>query len=218
MQQVNTEIQTTSTLFVYETEEDRFENESVKVHLWTRDEYYKMAELGFFDGKRVELIEGEIIEMAPMKSPHMTGITLASQVLQQIFVSDYVIRVQGPLSFGEITEPEPDVAVVKGKVRDFTAAHPKDAELVIEVSDATLRYDRTKKASLYAKNKIQDYWILNVKANRLEVYRRPIKDETAFYSFNYAEINIFTEKDTFSPLAAPDAKIKVADLLPSNNV
>ena len=214
MQQVNTEVQPSTTPFVYETEDNGFENESVKVHLWTVDEYYQMAELGFFHGKRVELIEGEIIEMSPMKSPHMTGITLASEILRQIFIQDYTIRVQGPMNFSEITEPEPDVAVVKGKIRDFTVAHPKNAELIIEVSDSTLRYDRTKKASLYAKNKIQEYWIVNVKDKRLEVFRRPIKDKTAFYGFGYAEIQIFIEKDTVSPLAKPDAKINVADILP----
>ncbi len=212
MQQVNTEIQTAINPFVYENEENGFENELVKVHLWTRDEYYKMAELGFFDGKKVELIEGAIIEVAPMKSLHMTGITLTSRILEQIFSRDYTIRVQCPLSFGEMTEPEPDVAVVKGEVREFADAHPQTAELVVEVSDSTLRYDRTKKAGLYAKHKIQDYWILDVKGKRLEVYRRPIGDNKSGYI--YTEIQIFTEKDEISPLAAPEAKIKVADLLP----
>ena len=214
MQQVNTEVQTEAAPFVYETEENGFENESVKVHLWTRDEYYKMAELGFFDGKRVELIEGEIIEMSPMKSLHATVIRLVLEVMKNVFAKGYIIDSQLPMSFNKNTEPEPDVAIVKGEIKDFTQAHPKTAELIIEISDATLRYDRMKKASLYAKNKIQDYWILNVKDKRLEVYRRPIKDKTMFYGFGYAERLIFTEKDTAAPLAAPDAKIKVADLLP----
>ena len=78
----------------------------------------------------------------------------------------------------------------------------------------TLRYDRTRKASLYAKNKIQDYWIVNVKDKRLEVYRRPIKDKSAFCGFSYAEIQILTEEDSVSPLAAANTKIKIADILP----
>ncbi len=212
MQQVNSKAQATVAPFVYETEENGFENESVKVRLWTRDEYYKMAELGFFHGKRVELIEGEIIEMSPMKSPHMTGISLASEILREVFANDFIIRVQGPLSFSGITEPEPDVAVVKGKIRDFTDAHPKTAELIVEVSDTTLRYDRTKKTGIYAKNKIREYWILNVKNRSLEVYRRPIRDKKL--GFIYTEIQILTEKDSVAPLAKPDAKIKVADILP----
>ena len=80
------------------------------------------------------------------------------------------------MSFSNLTEPQPDVAVIKGGIDDFTHLHPKIAALIVEVSDATLRYDRTKKASLYAKNKIQEYWIVNVKDKRLEVFRRPIKD------------------------------------------
>lgn len=212
MQQVNTEVQTDAAPFVYETEDNGFENESVKVHLWTRDEYYKIAELGFFDGKRVELIEGEIIEMSPMKSLHATVIRLVLNIMRDVFAKDYVVDSQLPMSFSKNTEPEPDVAIVKGEIKDFVQAHPKTAELIIEVSDATLRYDRTKKAGLYAKNKIQDYWILDVKNKRLEVYRRPIKDKKS--GFIYTEIQIFTEKDAVSPLAAPEAKIKVADLLP----
>ncbi len=212
MQQINAKVQLSKAPFVHETEKNGLENEAVKVRRWTRDEYYQMAELGFFHGKKVELIEGEIIEMAPMKSPHMTGITLASEVLREVFINNFVIRVQGPLSFDDKTEPEPDIAVVKGKIRDYSAAHPKTAALVIEVSDATLRYDRTKKMNIYAKNKVQEYWILNVQNRSLEVYRRPIQDKEL--GSVYTEIQILTAKDLVSPLAAPDAKIKVADILP----
>lgn len=209
-----TEIQTTKMPFSVESKEKGAENEAVKAHRWTRDEYYKMAELGFFHGKRVELIEGEIIEMAPMKSPHATGLRRVLRILREIFTEEYFVDSQLPISFSNRTEPQPDVAVIKGGIDDFTNLHPKTAALIVEISDATLRYDRTKKASLYAKNKIREYWILNVKDKRLEVYRRPIKDKTAFYGFSYAEIQIFTEKDSVSPLAASEAKIKVAELLP----
>jgi Uma2 family endonuclease len=211
MQQVNNKIQSSTAPFVYEMEENRFENESVKVRLWTRDEYYQMAELGFFHGKRVELIEGEIIEMSPMKSLHATALSLLIEVLRLSFIKGFIIRSQLPMSFSQTNEPEPDAAVVKGTIRDYTSAHPKTAELIIEVSDSTLRYDRTKKAGLYAKNKIQEYWILNLKNRSLEVYRRPIRDEKL--GFVYTEIKILTEKDSVAPLAKSDAKIKVADIL-----
>lgn len=212
MQQVNTKTQPSIAPFIYEPEENELENEAVKPHLWTRDEYYKMAELGFFQGKKVELIEGEIIEMSPMKTAHAIAIRLILETLRKIFSEGFVVDSQLPMNFSEITEPEPDVAVIKGKIRDFTDAHPKTAELVVEVSDATLRYDRTKKAELYAKNKIQEYWILNVKNRSLEVYRRPIRDKKL--GFIYTEIQILTEKDAIAPLVAPAAKIKIADILP----
>ena len=106
----------------------------------------------------------------------------------------------------------PDIAVIKGNIKDFTDAPPKTAELIVRVSDVTLCYDRAKKAELYAENKIQKYWILNVKNRSLEVYRRPIRDKKL--GFVYTEIQILTEKDSVAPLAALDAKIKVADILP----
>lgn len=212
MQQINTEVQTPAIPFIIETDENGFENESVKTRRWTRDEFYQMAEMGFFDGKKVELIEGEIIEMSPMKSLHATVVRLVLDVMRKIFAEGYIVDSQLPMSFSKITEPEPDVAIVKGEIKDFAQAHPKTAELIIEVSDSTLRYDRTKKMNLYAKNKIQEYWIINVKNRSLEVYRRPIRDEGR--GFIYTEIQMLTEKDSVSPLAAPAKKIKVADLLP----
>ncbi len=212
MQQITTKIQPLINPFFSEIEENDAENDAVKVRKWNQEEYYKMAELGFFHGKRVELIEGEIIEMSPMKSPHATSVSLVGEILREIFQKDYFVRSQLPMSFSKNTEPEPDIAVIKGKIRDFAEKHPKTAELIIEVSDATLSYDRTAKAGIYAKNEIQDYWIVNVKNSCLEVYRHPINNKNL--GFVYSERTIFTEKDTVSPLAAPKAKIKVADLLP----
>lgn len=179
---------------------------------WTREQYYRMAELGFFQGKRVELIKGEIIEMSPMKSAHATAVRLIVGILREIFAKGFVVDSQLPMSLGRVDEPEPDVCVVKGAVRDFSGSHPKTAELIVEVSNTTLHYDRTKKASLYAENKIADYWILNLKNRCLEIYRQPKKDKKL--GFVYTEIKIVTEDDIVAPLAAPKAKIKIADLLP----
>ena len=212
MQQTTTETLAIAVPFIFETEENGFENEAVKVRRWTRDEYYKMAELGFFYGKRVELIEGEIIEMSPMGKPHATAIRMLLHILREIFVQDFIVDSQLPMSFGKRNEPEPDVTVIKGGVKDFINSHPQTAELIVEVSLSTLRLDRTKKAALYAQNKIQDYWILNLKSRCLEVYRQPKKDKKL--GFIYTESRVFTETDEVSPLAMPDAKIKVADLLP----
>lgn len=212
MQQVNTDIQSPAMPFAFGTKENETENDSVKIHRWTRQDYYKMAELGFFRGKRVELIEGEIIEMSPMKTAHATAVRLIIDALKEVFASGFVIDSQLPMSFGKASEPEPDVAVVKGEIRDFVAAHPKTAALVVEVSDSTLRYDQTKKAGVYAKSKIREYWILNLQNRCLEVYRRPIQDKKL--GFVYTEIQILTEKDSVAPLVKSESKIKVADLLP----
>lgn len=178
-----------------------------RVHKWTKDEYYRMSESGFFDGKRVELIEGEIIEMASMNAAHATTVRLTFAALRQIFAEGYVVDSQLPFNLGETSEPEPDATVIKGGLRDFIHAHPRDAVLIVEVSDSTLRYDRTIKQRLYAQHQIQEYWIVNINQRCLEVYRRPIGDA-------YTEIFVFYEQDRVSPAAKPDAQIAVRDLLP----
>lgn len=181
---------------------------------WSRKEYYKMGEAGLFEGKRVELIEGEVFDMSPIYGPHMTGVTLAMDALREAFGKGWVIRVQGPLSLGTNSDPEPDVAIVAGKARDFKDSHPTTAALVLEVADSSLTYDRNTKASLYAKSEIADYWIVNLNKRQVEVHRRPMIDSSAKYGFAYADKMIFTESDFVSPLAKPKVKIAVADLLP----
>jgi Uma2 family endonuclease len=187
-------------------------NGAPKPFRWTITEYYQMGELGFFDGKRVQLIRGEIIEMAPMKSPHATSLQLAFALLVKIFKKGFAVRQQLPLSFSKTDEPEPDLAVVDGSVRDYANTHPKTARLVVEVSDSTLRFDRKNKAELYAENKIEEYWIVNVKDRCVEVYRRPVSDKSLGNA--YTEIFVAREGESVSPLAMPKAKIKVTDILP----
>lgn len=210
MQETLTEINASNPIYGFFLEEDSINESSVKK--WTKSEYYRLADLRFFDEKKVELIEGDIIEMAAMNSPHISCVLIVDEVLRGIIDKNFHIRTQGTLDLGTMSQPEPDVAIVKGKIRDYVDAHPKTAELIVEVSDSTLSSDRNSKARLYAKNKIKDYWIINLNSRSLEVYRRPIKDKKL--GFIYSEIQIFTESDEVSPLAVPKAKIKVADLLP----
>jgi len=212
MQSIISETSSVAPSFIAEIEAGEERTSGVKVYKWTQKEYYQMAELGFFHGKRVELIEGEIIEMSPMNNPHATAVRKLLYVLRKLFIEGYLIDSQLPMSFSKINEPEPDIAVIKGEIEDFTKSHPKTAELIIEVSDSTIRFDRTVKASLYAQNKIQDYWILNLRKRCLEIYRQPKEDKKLGYI--YTESRILTEDDEASPLIAPETKIKVADILP----
>jgi Uma2 family endonuclease len=188
------------------------QNGGPKPYRWTVKQYYQMADLGFFHGKQVQLIKGEIIRMSPMKTAHATSIQLVVALLSKLFAKGFAVRPQLPMSFSKIDEPEPDVAVVKGNIRDFGDSHPKTATLIVEISDTTLRFDRTTKAELYAENKIPDYWILNLKERQLEVYRRPVKVKSQ--GFTYSELLIVNETESISPLAKPKAKIKVSDMLP----
>jgi Uma2 family endonuclease len=182
--------------------------------LWTREEYYKMAELGLFNGQRVELIEGRILVMAAMNALHRRGVTKADRVLQRIFTKGFHVSPQCPLSIGDSSDPEPDVAVVEGSEDDYIKTHPTTAILIVEVEDSSLDYDQTEKASLYASADVPDYWIVNLRQRRLEVRRRPRKDDTQPFGYGYAETVIYAPKDYVSPLAKPKAKIRVASLLP----
>lgn len=184
------------------------------VHQWTRSEYYKMAEAGLFDGKHVELIEGQVIEMSPMGSPHRTAVLLTGDRLRQVFRQGYFVSTQCPLDLGEIFEPEPDVAVIAGSIRDYTEAHPSTASLVVEVADTSLTYDRTTKASLYAKAGIAEYWIVNLVNRQLEVRRTPRVDAMQRYGFGYAEVTIYAATDVVAPLAMPQTTVSVGDVLP----
>ena len=184
------------------------------VHLWTRGEYYRMAEAGLFDGKHVELIEGQVIEMSPMGSPHRTAVILVGDILRNAFGSGYFVQTQSPLDLGAISEPEPDVAVIRGDARDYANAHPVTAALIVEVAETSLDYDRASKASLYAKAGITDYWIVNLNDRQLEIHRNPVEDLHQPHGFGYEEVTILDAADFVSPLGSEQTSIAVADLLP----
>ncbi|HZK82202.1 MAG TPA: Uma2 family endonuclease [Humisphaera sp.] len=183
---------------------------------WTVEQYARLAELGFFEDERVELIDGSIIQMAAQKEPHVLGVTLAMRAASKAFGDqNYYVRPPAPLRMGRRSKPEPDVAVVAGNVRDYASKEtPAGALLVIEVSDTTLRFDRGRKAAVYARNQVADYWIVNLMDRQLEVHRDPIADPTHKWGFRYDSIQIFKPGSAVSPLAALQATIAVNDLLP----
>jgi Uma2 family endonuclease len=180
---------------------------------FTKKQYYRLGELGFFRGKRVELIEGRLMVLCPQNAPHATGVQDAAAVLQAVFASGYVVRQQFPLDLGQTSEPEPDVAVVQGTRAQYRNAHPTTAELIVEVSDTTLSYDRRRKGSLYARAGVQDYWIGNLVQRQVEVYRDPVPDATQLYGYRYASRTDLAAPATVSPLALPGVSIPVADLV-----
>lgn len=183
--------------------------------LWTREEYYQMAEANILaPGERVELIEGEIIQMPSQKPSHSTGILTAQEALRTAFGSGFNVRPQLPLSLELASEPEPDIAVVPGSLRDYRTAHPSTALLVVEVSDTTLVFDRREKASLYARASIREYWVVNLPEQVVEVHRDPRPNPDMPFDYGYSQITFHQAGDTISPLAAPNAAIPVAELLP----
>jgi len=186
-------------------------------HLWTREKYERATELGLLGpDDRVELIEGEIVQKMPQNSPHSTALSLTQDALRLAFPVGFVVRPQLPLSVGDLSQPEPDLAVVVGSARDYSRAQPEaaDAVLVVEVSDSTLLPDQTTKAALYARAGVTDYWIVNMPERCLEVYRGPLPMDDALLGYGYRDIARLAETETIAPLAAPGSLISVADLLP----
>jgi Uma2 family endonuclease len=185
------------------------------IRRWTREEYYRMGEAGFFEDQRVELIEGEIVQMAPQKDVHAVAIGLAARALAKAFGPQFWIRQQLPVRIGTTSEPEPDLSVVAGEPRDYLGSdHPDTALLLIEVSDTTLAFDRGRKASLYASAGFTDYWIVNLIQRRIEVYRDPVTDPAAPSGYRYRTVTVHESSGSIPPLAAPSTPIAVADLLP----
>jgi len=183
---------------------------TVDTHRWTREEYERLAAKGFFPpGKRVELVEGVIYDMAPQNSPHSTALRLSNEALRIVFPAreGYEIRPQLPLALGEGSEPEPDLAVVPGSIRDYHDHHPTTALLIVEIADSSLFHDRKRKIPLYARHGIPESWLLNLARRTLEVYREPSRE-------GYRTRTVFRSTDSVSPLSRPDQSIGIAELLP----
>src|SRR4029079_13613939 len=104
-------------------------------------------------------------------SPHATAIQLVQQVLTTLLGAGWSVRAQLPLALDDDSEPEPDVCVVAGDPRDYRDAHPEHPALIVEVALSRVSFDREHKGSLYARAGVADYWIVNVRERRLEVYR-----------------------------------------------
>lgn len=167
-----------------------------------------MAETGILrPNDRVELIDGEILTMAPQKSPHATAVRLAEDALRAAFGKGFEVRPQLPLALGEMSEPEPDLAVVPGAPRDYREGHPSTALLVVEVAESSLSFDYGVKKALYARAGIPEYWIVDLVARAVEVYRSP-------HGADYRDHRTLGGRDSIAPLAGAGARIAVADLLP----
>jgi len=183
---------------------------------WTRAEYDRLIEEGVFQpGERLELLAGQLVVREPQGTPHATGIRLVTRALREVFQQDiWNVDMQLPVALDEDSEPEPDVAVTAGEPRDFLPSHPARPVLVVEVAEATLALDREEKGSLYARARVPEYWILNLRGRVLEVYRESHPDPAALHGWAYRSRQNLAAGEHVAPLAAPTARIAVVDLLP----
>ena len=182
-----------------------------KTRRWRRVEYDRLVELGMFRGERLELLNGLLVVREPQGSPHASTVSQVARVLERAFGPGWHAREHAPLALDDDSEPEPDVAIVAGEPRAYVAAHPSTAALVVEVADASLRLDRRLKAELYARNRLPEYWIVNLTDTTLEVYREP---RGAPDDSRYGSIDVLRPPARVTPLGAPGSVIAVADLLP----
>ena len=181
---------------------------------FTREQYYRLADMGYFNGRRVERIRGEIVEMSAVNWPHTITKNTISRVLHTAFEATGLgwVNEQGPVTLPD-SDPEPDVAVYRGKLLDYTD-HPTAADtlLVVEVAHTSLFYDTTTKAELYAEEGVAEYWVADVNAKQLLVFRDPAPVAAGGHAYRTALT--LGVGDTVVPLNAPAHTFAVADLLP----
>lgn len=144
-------------------------------HKLTVTDYYRLAEAGSLTQRdRVELLDGEIIDMSPIGSRHAGLVDRLGRWLHAR-TEDAVVRIQGPLRLDELSEPEPDITLLRSKDDFYMSGHPGSADvlLIIEVADTSLRYDRDVKIPLYARHDIPEVWLIDIENQRLAVHRQP---------------------------------------------
>ena len=179
---------------------------------YTRDDYATLTETGLFDGLRVELIHGRLIEMPPISEDHGNCVLLAARILRRIFPEDtFTVRPGLPFVASDDSEPEPDLCVVTGSAKVHTK-HPRSCLLLIEVSLSTLEFDRKVKASVYAESGVEDFWIINLVDRVIEVHRQPRQGSDGVWG--YAALQRVLPSDSVAPLADASRPIRVDELLP----
>jgi Uma2 family endonuclease len=186
----------------------------MRTRQWTRLEYERLIETGFFQsGDKVELIGGQLMVAEPQGSRHAATVSLVADALRAAFGSGWYVMAQLPVALDDESEPEPDVAVVRGSAREYWDAHPSRPVLAVEVADSSVTLDRKHKASLYARAGVPDCWIVSIEEGMVEVHRQPVRSPEAPYGWCYAEVKRLGRGETIAPIAVPTALIPVADLL-----
>lgn len=181
----------------------------VEKRRFTADEYQRMGEAGIFPpGDRVELIEGEILTMSPIGSPHAAAVARGTHALITTTGGQCIVRVQLPIRLDGYSEPEPDFALAWPRDDFYRTAHPgpTDVMLVIEVADTTLRYDREVKGPLYARSGIVEYWLVDLNDETVTCYSKPENG-------GYREVTTHRRQQSLRLPALPGSTILVDNLL-----
>lgn len=192
-----------------------FPQVSVILKRWTVQEYDAMLEKGILTERdRVELVNGQIIEMSPQNPPHAAATNRAANLCNTLFAGLALVRTQTPVVLNDNSKPEPDIAIVKLDEQEYSDRHStgNDIFLIIEISDETIYFDLNEKALAYAKSDIEDYWVIDVRRRQAHILRQPVNGV-------YMQKKIFKLIDANSqenPLAFSTVTIPLLNLLPLN--
>lgn len=173
------------------------------------EEYYLMAKAGILkEDDRVELIEGEIVEMAPIGSRHASCVIRLIQFLTQQVASRALVSAQNPVHLGEHSEPQPDISLLRPRADFYSTAHPGPADvlLLIEVADTSVEYDRGVKVPLYARAGIGEFWLVDLAGESIEVYQSPAPD-------GYRQVRVVRQEDRLAPEALPELELSARGIL-----
>ena len=178
-------------------------------HRFSVEDYHRMAQAGILgEDDRVELIDGEIVDMAPIGPRHAASVDRLVRLLWRGLEDRAIVRVQSPVRLGEHSEPQPDVALLRPRADYYASAHPTAAEvlLVVEVAETSADYDRQVKVPLYARHGVGEVWLVDLERGQVEVYRRP-------GGGGYGEVVVLGRGERVSPGAFPELSLAVDDIL-----
>ena len=181
----------------------------VRTRRFSVAEYRRMVHAGILkEDDRVELIEGEIVEMVPIGPRHAVCVDRLSQALQRRLADRAIVRTQGPVSLGPYSEPQPDLALFRPPLARYAESHPgpDDLFLVIEVAESSVEEDRARKMPMYARAGVREAWLVDLPAQAVEAYRTPTPN-------GYASVRKFGRGQALTPEAFPDLRLPVDDII-----
>jgi Uma2 family endonuclease len=177
-------------------------------HRLTVGDYHRLGKAGIFsEDDRVELIEGELIDMAPIGSEHAAVVKRLVRLFDRVIGEQAIVSAQDPVRLSNFSEPEPDIALLRYREDFYRHAHPRpdDVLLIVEVADTTLRYDCEVKLPLYGRHGIPEVWIVDLENRCLHLFREPVEG-------GYQQAQIIEHPEVMASLRLPDCSIDLSRL------
>lgn len=182
---------------------------ALATHRFTVEEYYRMAETGVLrPDARVELLDGEIVDMMPIGPFHAGTTNRLAKHFIRLGGDRWAVSIQSPLRLNQQSEPQPDLMLLKPEKDDYTKRHPgpDDVFLLVEVADSTLAMDRSQKIPAYGRAGVREVWLVNLVARTVEVHREP-------HFTGYGSVTVLGAGESARPEAFPDVAVDIAALL-----